>query len=641
MRLICKPVKAVTALICAVAGLGLSGCGGGSTDPDIDIGADFSDSLVQVKTTFTDEDPQLFGEIVFVWDEVAGATHYQFFYDPDGDSDDDGEPEFVQVGADIPAIPAGTDPLQASLALSVHLFDWENARVRVDWCDAMGCTELGRQAARFLSRFFISPLINAGTALAYSEDGTTLAVGAPRTSIFDCEVITAVPEDEVDEECEYPDTLTPEEVDELFLQESIPFAGSVGVFIYRDGIWGLQSILKASNIEEFDAFGSAVAISDDGDTLAVAAIAEDSNATGVDGDGANNDAVDSGAVYVFERTDIGGGEFEWNEVAYIKASNTDGDVDPDDSVFDGDGFGNKLALSGDGTTLAVGAPREDSNALGIDGDEADNSAMDAGAVYVFRDLGGPAWMQEAYIKPSNTDAGDEFGSDLALSTAGDRLAVGAPFESSGSSGINGDGFNNGAATSGAAYVFERSGSAWSQHSYLKAMSPDPADEFGFSLDLNAAGDVLAVGATREDGILRGVDVDQANNGSVNTGAAYVFEESGGAWAQTAFMKASNADPIDQFGFVVKLSSSGDALVATSLWEGGRSQGINGNQVLDDFVGSGAGYLFLRDGMSWQQQAYIKAPNTTPNANFGFDVDMALDGERLAISDFLNSAVYNF
>jgi hypothetical protein len=505
----------------------------------------------------------------------------------------------------------------------------------------MGCTELGLQYARFISQFFISPLINAGTALAYAEDGATLAVGAPRTSVFECEVLIEVPADMVDEECEYPDTLTDDEVDALFLEESIPFAGSVGVFIYQDGIWGLQAILKASNIEEFDSFGSAVAISDDGNTLAVAAITEDSNATGVDGDGANNDGVDSGAVYVFERTDMGGGMFEWNEVAYIKASNTDGDVDPDDTVFDGDGFGNKLALSGDGTTLAVGATFEDSFALGIDGDEADNSAADSGAVYVFRDLGGPAWMQEAYIKPSNTDAGDAFGSDLELSTSGDRLAVGAPLESSGSSGINGDGFNNGATASGAVYVFERSGSAWSQHSYLKAMAPDAGDEFGFSIDLNAAGDVLAVGAAKEDGIQRGVNVDQTNNASVNTGAAYIFEEAGGAWAQTAFMKASNADPIDQFGFVVKLSSSGDALVATSVWEGGRSQGINGNQVLDDFVGSGAGYLFLRDGMTWKQKAYIKAPNNSPNANFGFDVDMALDGERLAISDFLNSAVYSF
>ncbi len=638
MRLICKPVSAVTALIFAMAGVGLSGCAGGNTDPDLDTGPDFSDSPVQVKTTFTDADPQLFGEIVFVWEEVAGATHYKFFYDPDGDSDDDGEPEFVQVGADIPT---GTDPLEAALAISVHLFDWDNARFRVDWCDAMGCTELGQQVASFLSRFFISPLINAGTALAYAEDGATLVVGAPRTSIFECEVLVAVPEDEVDEECEYPDTLTPEEVDELFLQESIPFAGSAGVFIFQDGIWGLQAILKASNIEEFDAFGSAVAISDDGNTLAVSAIGEDSNATGIDGDGSNNDEPDSGAVYVFQRTDLGGGMFEWNEVAYIKASNTEGDPDPDDGIFGGDGFGNKLELSGDGTTLAVSASREDSNALGIDGDQLDNSAADAGAVYVFRDFGGPLWMQEAYIKPSNTDAGDVFGSGMALSASGDRLAVGAPLEASGAFGINGDGFNNTAAASGAVYVFERSGSAWSQHSYIKAMSPDPNDEFGFSIDLNAAGDVLAVGAGKEDSAERGVNVDQANNDSVNSGAAYVFEESGGAWAQTAFFKASNADPIDQFGFVVKLSSSGDALVATSVWEGGRSQGINGNELLDDFVGAGAGYLFLRDGMSWQQQSYIKAPNNSPNANFGFDVDMALDGERLAISDFLNSSVYTF
>ena len=123
--------------------------------------------------------------------------------------------------------------------------------------------------------------------------------------------------------------------------------------------------IKASNTEAGDWFGSRIAL--DGDTLAVGAHAEDSSATGVDGDQADNSAVNAGAVYVFTRD--GGGR--WSQQAYIKASNTEAE----------DFFGTWFALDGD--TLAVGAESEDSSATGVTGDPADNNAIDAGAVYVF------------------------------------------------------------------------------------------------------------------------------------------------------------------------------------------------------------------------------------------------------------------
>jgi len=105
----------------------------------------------------------------------------------------------------------------------------------------------------------------------------------------------------------------------------------------------------------------------------------------------------------------------------------------------GDEFGVSVALSGD--TLAVGVPFEDSAAIGIDGDQSDNSAADAGAVYVFtRDAAG-VWSQQDYVKASNTDAGDEFGLGVALS--GDTLAVGAYLEDSAATGIDGAQSNTG------------------------------------------------------------------------------------------------------------------------------------------------------------------------------------------------------
>jgi len=120
--------------------------------------------------------------------------------------------------------------------------------------------------------------------------------------------------------------------------------------------------------------------------------------------------------------------------AYIKASNTDAI----------DEFGGSVALSGDGNTLAVGAEFEDSAATGVNGDQTDNNAPNAGAVYVYtRDIS-DVWTQQAYVKASNTDADDAFGRSVALSGDGDTLAVGAHQESSAATGVNGDQADNSA-----------------------------------------------------------------------------------------------------------------------------------------------------------------------------------------------------
>ncbi|MBA3457682.1 MAG: FG-GAP repeat protein [Deltaproteobacteria bacterium] len=87
---------------------------------------------------------------------------------------------------------------------------------------------------------------------------------------------------------------------------------------------------------------------------------------------------------------------------------------------------------------------------GVGGNQADNSALNSGAVYVFTRTG-PAWSQQAYLKASNTDAGDFFGDPVAVS--GDTLAVGADLEDSSAAGVGGDQANNAALDSGAVYVF--------------------------------------------------------------------------------------------------------------------------------------------------------------------------------------------
>jgi len=114
----------------------------------------------------------------------------------------------------------------------------------------------------------------------------------------------------------------------------------------------------------------------------------------------------------------------------VKGSNTEGY-----NLLNGEGadlFGTSVALSGDGNTLAVGAPGEDSALTGVRAGivseaTSGNGASNSGAVYVFARTG-TTWLQQAYVKASNTGEGDNFGNSVALSGDGNMLAVGAPFE---------------------------------------------------------------------------------------------------------------------------------------------------------------------------------------------------------------------
>ena len=201
-----------------------------------------------------------------------------------------------------------------------------------------------------------------------------------------------------------------------------------------------EAYIKAFNTGRIDSFGSSIALSSDGNTLAVGAPSEDSNAIGVGGDQTNDGSINSGAVYVFTRSST---TTTWSQQAYIKASNTDR----------GDYFGYSIVLSSDGNTLAVGASSEDSNATGVNGDQAYNSLTSSGAVYVFtRSTTTTTWSQQAYIKASNTDSDDEFGSSIALSSDGKTLAIGAEDEDSNATGVNGDQTNDSLPSSGALYI---------------------------------------------------------------------------------------------------------------------------------------------------------------------------------------------
>jgi hypothetical protein len=284
--------------------------------------------------------------------------------------------------------------------------------------------------------------------------------------------------------------------------------------------------------------------------------------------------------------------------AYLKASNTE--------AFDE--FGSSVAISGN--TVVVGAPGEDSNAMGVNGNQADNSASDSGAAYVFVRDGGGNWSQQAYLKASNTEASDIFGRSVAVS--GNTVVVGAPFEDSSATGVNGDQNNNGAGNSGAVYVFTRNGTTWSQQAYLKASNTGAGDSLGFEVSIS--GDTIVAGAQYEDSSATGVNGNGADNSATDSGAAYVFVRDGTAWSQQAYLKASNTGAGDLFA--TSVSISGNTVVVGAILEDSNATGIDGDQSDNSALNAGAAYVFDRNAGVWSQQAYLKASNTGAGDLFG-------------------------
>ena len=385
--------------------------------------------------------------------------------------------------------------------------------------------------------------------------------------------------------------------------------------------------VKASNPGVDDQFGGgsmvyglSASISQDGRTLAVSSIFEDSTAAGVNGDEDDDSALDAGAVYVFVRGDAG-----WAQQAYVKASNSESS----------DQFGYSVALSGDGNTLAVGANLEASSATGTNGDQADNSVLGAGAVYVFDRRDG-LWSQQAYVKASNTDAGDVFGYQVALSYDGDTLAVAAQGEDSAAAGVNAEEMNNDAGGAGAAYIFSRVGDDWSQQAYIKTSYPEENDLFGSSIAISGDGNTLAVGALDEDGGQPGINGDQADNSGRGSGATYVFTRVGEDWSQQAYIKGLNTERADAFGAALAISADGDTLAVGAPDENNTSTGANadvgsrvGNDQRTDYS-HGAAYIFTRQNGTWAQQGYIKPSHIGQHDQFGTRVALSGDGNLLAV-----------
>jgi trimeric autotransporter adhesin len=383
---------------------------------------------------------------------------------------------------------------------------------------------------------------------------------------------------------------------------SMVSAGAVYVYTRKPGAaWAPQAYIKASNPHEGAQFGNAVALSGDGNTLAVGSYVEDSSATGINGNQTDHSMDSAGAVYVFTRNGA-----TWSQQAYVKASNTGGS----------DQFGFSVALSANGNTLAASAIEEASKATGVNGDQTDDSAGGRGAVYMFT-RSGTTWSQQAYVKPEATGA--LFGYQVALSADGNTLAAGASDEDPGT-----------------VYVFTRTGTAWSQQGHLNGINGEAGDSMGWSVAISADGNTIATGADDEDSLLTGVPpaTAGANDRARDTsaGAAYIFVRTGTTWAQQVWLKAINTRKNDQYGVSITISGDGNTVAVGSHFGAGTgaSKGVNGDPSSDDLPGSGSVYVYTRSGTTWTPAAYVKAPNATENAEFGVSVAMNSDGKTLAV-----------
>jgi len=411
---------------------------------------------------------------------------------------------------------------------------------------------------------------HAGNASAISADGSTIAVGAPHEN-----------------------------------------SGAVYVFTRRGGAVAQQASIKASNPGDGASFGSSVALSRDGNTMAVAAYYEASNATGINGNQDDRSIPEAGAVYIFTRTGN-----TWAQQAYIKASNT-GNAAVGNGFPEGDQFGYSIALSSDGNTLAVGAIGEDSTVMGVNGDQTDNSANQSGAAYVFTRTGS-AWSQQAYIKSSLTRPNVLFGYSIGLSGNGDTLAV-AEYDAD--------------RGKGALYVLTRTGGIWSHQARIQAENAENGDSLGYSMAISEDGNTLAAGAADEDCPIPGInpagcEKDQPLDNS--SGAAYVFVRTGSTWAQQVFLKSSNPAKQDWFGVRLAISGDGNTVAVSAPNEDSASRGINGKQDDNTAPEAGAVYVFTRSGTTWVQQAYVKSSNARAGDEFGSSIALNRDGRTMLV-----------
>lgn len=270
-------------------------------------------------------------------------------------------------------------------------------------------------------------------------------------------------------------------------------------------------------------------------------------------------------------------------------------------------FATAVAISADGNTICASAPYDNTN---------------VGAVYIFT-YNGSSWSQQQKIVPSGySNTYSLFGFSLALSADGNTLAVGAPNDESAGPTVE----------LGAAYIFTRSGSTWTQRTKLIPSGYiGNFVDFGRSISLSSDGTILAVGSPYEG----------PNAGSVNPGAVYIYTGSGASWAQQVRLTPpapTVVSLIEGFGNCVNLSADGKTLAIGAPY----------STDITYYVNSGVTCIYTGGPASWSLQAQLLGSgwqyrygaygNTGPQQ--GTALALSKDGNSLIIGGPNDTAVNN-
>jgi len=326
-----------------------------------------------------------------------------------------------------------------------------------------------------------------------------------------------------------------------------PSLGAAYVFLRTGTSWAKQARLLASDGAAMDQFGSAVAL--DGTTALVGAASATVAAN-----------ADQGAAYAFVRTGTA-----WSQQQKLVAS--DGAASH--------AFGAAVGL--DGSDAVVGAPGA-------------GPTSSQGAAYVFV-RAGSAWSQQQKLVAADAASTDRLDTSVAIDT--NSVIAGVPYADAG------------AADRGAAYVFTRSGSAWTQQQKLVAADGAANHLFGKSADISGTSAVVGAPMTEL--------IDNEAGSNAGNGAAYVFIRSGATWSQQVKLTASDGVFGDKLGDSVAIE--GETVLA------GASRRNNADR-------KGGAYLYLRSGTTWTQRSILVASDAGQLDRFGTAV--AIGGPLLLV-----------
>ena len=243
-------------------------------------------------------------------------------------------------------------------------------------------------------------------------------------------------------------------------------------------------------------------------------------------------------------------------------------------------YGESVSISSDGTYVIVGAPYDTPSSL-----------SNAGSSYVYI-RSGTSWTQQAKLVTSDIQGGDTAGFHVTISGDGNYAMMGARNEDTG-------GYN-----AGAAYVFIRSGTSWSQQAKLVSSDLQASDAFGSGVSLSSNGTYAIIGAYASY---------SSEDPWVDEGSAYIFIRSGTSWSQQAKLIATDGQAGDDFGWNVDISNDGShAIVGAPEEDAG---GTN----------AGAAYVFKRSGTSWSQVKKLQSSDLQAFDRYGRDVALSNDG----------------